>query len=375
MSIYSALVLLEKAGHIERGRSTDTVLLATLKSNIDSVLGAVSDDSIEGAIVRDLVFNRNVTDREPAELDVGVIAAGLGINEGQVRRGLASLADRGLLDCRTAFQGRGIRLLDEEPVRALRIDTKELAARAAAEQWKLRRMIDYCYHRERGCLRRFILNYFGDRKHLANCGTCSYCAPEADSEIAGGKADARVAPGTLTIGRAASASKMAEATQMDRFIIEQAPAGSELRSDLRKKAEAARATVNTGAKEGASTSGAHSSGAHSSGARALNAEEAVVVVKILSCVARLKNRFGKGTVAAVLRGSTSKQVLEHDLDKVSTYGLLRQMTQDEITLFIKALIQADCINVDKGAYPTVGLTDFGREVMMGRAEARLELPY
>ena len=365
MSIYSALVLLEKAGHIERGRSTDTVLLATLKSNIDAVLGAVSDDSIEGAIVRDLVFNRNVTEREPSELDVSVIAAGLGINEGQVRRGLASLAEGGLLDCRTAFQGRGIRLLDEEPVRALRIDTKELAARAAAEQWKLRRMIDYCYHKERGCLRRFILNYFGDRKHLANCGTCSFCAPEADSEIVGGRADAKVAPGTLTIGRAASASKMAEATQIDRFIIEQAPAGRELRSDLRKKAEAARATakpVETGV-------------AHPAGARALNAEEKVIVVKILSCVARLKNRFGKGTAAAVLRGSTSKQVLEHDLDKLSTYGLLQNMTQDEITLFIKALIQADCISVDKGAYPTVSLTDFGREVMMGRAEARLELPF
>ena len=364
MSIYSALVLLEKAGHIERGRSTDTVLLATLKTNIDSVLGAVSDDSIEGAIVRDLVFNRNVTEREPSELDVSVIAAGLGINEGQVRRGLASLADRGLLDCRMAFQGRGIRLLDEEPVRSLRIDTKELAARAAAEQWKLRRMIDYCYHKERGCLRRFILNYFGDRKHLANCGTCSFCAPDADSAITGAKTDAKVASGTLTIGRAASASKMTEATQMDRFIIEQAPTGRELRSDLRKKAEAARATMKDGATEVA----------NSSGARALNAEEALVVVKILSCVARLKNRFGKGTVAAVLRGSTSKQVLEHDLNKLSTYGLLRQMTQDEITLFIKALIQADCINVDKGAYPTVGLTDFGREVMMGRAEAMLELP-
>ena len=106
-----------------------------------------------------------------------MIAAGLGINEGQVRRGLASLADRGLLDCRTAFQGRGIRLLDEEPVRALRIDTKELAARAAAEQWKLRRMIDYCYHKERGCLRRFILNYFGDRKHLATAGHALFAPP------------------------------------------------------------------------------------------------------------------------------------------------------------------------------------------------------
>ncbi|HJQ69465.1 MAG TPA: RecQ family ATP-dependent DNA helicase [Blastocatellia bacterium] len=364
MSVYSSLVLLEKAGHIERGRTTDTVLLATLKSGIDTALGAVPDDSIEGAIVRDLVFNRNVTEREPSELDVSVIAAGLGINEGQVRRGMASLAERGLIDCRTAFQGRGIRLLDEEPARALRIDTKELAARAAAEQWKLRRMIDYCYHKERGCLRRFILNYFGDRKHLANCGTCSYCAPDADSAIAGARTDAKVASGTLTVGRSAPASKMAEATQIDRFIIEQAPTGRELRSDLRKKAEAARATSKSEAREVATPAAA----------RALSEGEALVVVKILSCVARLKSRFGKGTVAAVLRGSTAKQVLDHDLDKLSTYGLLREMTQDEITLFIKALIQADCISVDKGAYPTVSLTDFGREVMLGRAEVMLEMP-
>ncbi len=361
MSVYSALVLLEKAGHIERGRATDTVLLATLKTDVDSALGAVPDDSNEGAIVRDLVFNRNVSEREPAELDVSLIAAGLGLNDGQVRRGLASLSDRGLLECRTAFQGRGIRLLDEAPARALKIDTKELAARAAAEQWKLRRMIDYCYQKDRGCLRRFILNYFGDRKHLANCGTCSFCAPEADTPTPDA---ARAAAGTLTLGRASSASKMPEATQMDRFIIEHAPTGKELRADLRKKAEAARAAAKT--VENVETA---------SGARALNEEETVVIKKILSCVARLKNRFGKGTVAAVLRGSSSKQVLENDLDKLSTYGLLSSMTQDEITAFIKALIQADCIAVDRGAYPTVSLTDFGREVMLGRAEAMLELPY
>jgi superfamily II DNA helicase RecQ len=271
------------------------------------------------------------------------------------------LSERGLLECRTAFQGRGIRLLDQEPVRALKIDTKELAARAAAEQWKLRRMIDYCYHKERGCLRRFILNYFGDRKHLANCGTCSFCAPERE----GARKDAKVASaGTLAVGRP-PASKMAEATKIDQFIIEQAPAGRELREELRKRAEAARAQ----AKDVEKQPSQHSA------ARALNEAERLTVVKVLSCVARLKNRFGKGTVAAVLRGSTSRQVLEHDLDKLSTYGLLRTMTQDEITLFIKALIQADCISVDRGAYPTVGLTDFGREVMLGRAQVMLELPY
>ena len=66
--------------------------------------------------------------------------------------------------------------------------------------------------------------------------------------------------------------------------------------------------------------------------------------------------------------------LEGKLDRLSTYGLLRDMRQDEITAYIKALIDAGCIAVEKGMYPTVSLTDFGREVMKSRAEVMLELP-
>jgi ATP-dependent DNA helicase RecQ len=105
-----------------------------------------------------------------------------------------------------------------------------------------------------------------------------------------------------------------------------------------------------------------------------NAAETIVVRKVLSCVARLNGRFGKGTVAAVLRGSSSKPVIEHHLERLSTYGLLRDMTQVDITAYVKALIQAGCIDVGRGQYPTVSLTDFGREVMLARAEVMLELP-
>jgi ATP-dependent DNA helicase RecQ len=91
-------------------------------------------------------------------------------------------------------------------------------------------------------------------------------------------------------------------------------------------------------------------------------------------VARLKGRYGKGAVTAVLRGSTSKRVLDNHLDKLSTYGLLCHMTQEDTTAYVKALIQAGCISVQQGAYPTVTLTDFGREVMLGRSEVLLELP-
>ncbi|HXD51788.1 MAG TPA: helicase-related protein, partial [Burkholderiales bacterium] len=176
MSIYSALVVLEKAGHIERGRPSDATVLALMKMPVDEALNSVSDESTEGAVMRDLIFNRNVSEREQVELELNAIGGTLGLSDAQVRRALSVLSTNGLITCHNAYQGRGIRLLDERPARALRIDTKELAARAAAEQWKLRRMIDYCYHKT--CLRRFILNYFGDRKHLGSCGTCSACAPD-----------------------------------------------------------------------------------------------------------------------------------------------------------------------------------------------------
>ncbi|HKP87720.1 MAG TPA: ATP-dependent DNA helicase RecQ [Blastocatellia bacterium] len=367
MSIYSALVVLEKAGHIERGRPSDATVLALLKVPMDEAMGAVSDESTEGAVLRDLVFNRNVSEREQVELELNAIGGALGLSDPAVRRAIGSLAERGLITFHNAYQGRGIRLLDERPARALRIDTKELAARAAAEQWKLRKVIDYCYHK--GCLRRFILNYFGDRKHLGNCGTCSVCAPEASNYLGESRAEKKQAAGTLSVGSAARSTKLKDATELEHFIIDNAPAGDDLRANLKGRAERRRALSQAESR----------SEPQRSRARPLNEAQTVVVKKVLSCIARIekefgKNKFGKGTVAAVLRGSTSKQVRDNNLDRLSTYGLLGDMAQDEITAYIKALIQAGCIATQQGMYPTVSLTDFGRAVMTGRDEVMLELP-
>jgi superfamily II DNA helicase RecQ len=152
---------------------------------------------------------------------------------------------------------------------------------------------------------------------------------------------------------------MRSPTELDRFIIDQAPAGNELRIHLKEQYDRGHEP------------GRPSKGSEQSGGRVLSEEETIAVKKILSCVVRLKGRFGKGTVAAVLRGSRSKQVIENRLNKLSTYGLLVDMSQDEVTLLIRELIKAGCISVGRGAYPTVYLTDFGREVMTGRAIVEL----
>ena len=363
MSIYSALVVLEKAGHIERGRSTDKNIIARLTGRVDTALDQVDGESTEGAVLRELIFNRDINDREQTEIDLNAMGRVLDLDDGKIRRALRGLSARGIIAYRNAYQGRGIKLMDIPPARALRIDTKELAARAAAEQWKLRKMIDYCY--SKACLRRFILAYFGDRKKVEHCLTCSVCAPHLSNYIDVSRSEkARAGAGTLSIGSAPGSARLQAPTELDTMIIDNAPTGTELRAELRKRAELNRIMDEASVLTDPATSRG----------RGLNPAETIVVRKILSCVARLNGRFGKGTVAAVLRGSSSKQVIEHHLDRLSTYGLLKEMTQNEITTYVKALIQAGCIAVGRGQYPTVSLTDFGTEAMMSRTEVLLDLP-
>ena len=376
MSIQSSLLILEKAGHIERGRAGETTVLASMKTTIDAALGAVSDDSNEGAVLRDLIFTRNLNEREQTDLELRSIAAQLGMSDAQMRRAMAALAAKGLISYHATFQGRGIRVLDTPPAKELRIDTREMAVRAAAEQWKLRRMLDYCYHK--ACLRKFILGYFGDRKAAPACDSCSSCAPAALRYLEDSRIEAH-SQGALRVSRRAGAvvgrpqAVVSAPSELERFIIEEAPSGVELREQLKARAASRRALLDS------ESPSSGLSGGPTARAQKLNQAQTTVVIKILSCIARIEkeygpSRFGKGTVAAVLRGSAGKQVIESKLDKLSTYGLLREMRQDDITGYIKALIGAGCIKVEKGLYPTVSLTEFGREVMRSRAEVMLELP-
>jgi uncharacterized protein YpbB len=85
-------------------------------------------------------------------------------------------------------------------------------------------------------------------------------------------------------------------------------------------------------------------------------------------------RFGKGMLASALRGSRSAKLSQAGLDQLSTYGILSGMTQDEILLYVDALVAAGCMHVTGGAYPTVSLTPEGGEVMRERATVQLRLP-
>jgi len=229
---------------------------------------------------------------------------------------------------RPQARDQAIRMIDRAPVGELRVDWAGIALHEAAERRKLREMVNFAYHER--CLRQFILRYFGDRREATNC-RCSNCQPKL---------------------------KWGEATPI------QSRQESKQGSKQGSKQEA---------KPAPETASAGEAAPQAVGPRALSDEEHLAARKILSCIARMEGKFGKGMVAGVLRGSKAKNIIANELDQLSTYGLLDQHSQDDLTRFINALIVAGCVKQTGGAYPTVSLTTLGGAVMRDQTRVELDL--
>ena len=211
---------------------------------------------------------------------------------------------------------RSLLLLDNVPSTQLRINPSDVTRRAELERRKLREMIEFCYTEY--CYRAHILDYFGDRHHAHRCGTCGNCTPRAARNLADSE--------TL------SESRISSVRHKNRDLgVEVSP-------------------------------------------RILTEDETLRVRKILACATRMRGRFGKNLLASTLRGSAAKNVIQAQLNELSTYGLLKDMRQDDILLYLDALVSAECLLVRAGEYPTISITELGERVMRQQAQVELGLP-
>jgi ATP-dependent DNA helicase RecQ len=85
--------------------------------------------------------------------------------------------------------------------------------------------------------------------------------------------------------------------------------------------------------------------------------------KILSCVARVGQRFGVAHVANVLVGSDSDPVTSRGHHQLTTFGLLKDMTVPEVRGYIEQLIAHGLLRQTDDAFPVVALTDAGVMLM------------
>jgi ATP-dependent DNA helicase RecQ len=89
--------------------------------------------------------------------------------------------------------------------------------------------------------------------------------------------------------------------------------------------------------------------------------------KFLSCVLRVRQRFGGAYVADVLRGSKSQKVLRNGHDQLSTYGIGGDLTKKQWMHFSRQLVQMDYLNQDS-EYLTLSLTQKGHQALMNRTQ-------
>ena len=85
----------------------------------------------------------------------------------------------------------------------------------------------------------------------------------------------------------------------------------------------------------------------------------VVARKILSCVARVGQRFGAMHVSSVLRGHASEQVLARGHDKLSTFAILAGASVAEVRGYIEQLIGHGLLAQTDDGYPVLALTRRG----------------
>ncbi len=276
MAVQSSLYLLERAGHIQRVANTG---------------------------------GRGSAGDPPWNLNTGTASTGTA----GVSHAASTTHSTGQKPARGP---RAILMLDNVSATKLRVTPADVERRAGLERRKLREMIEFCYTEY--CYRAAILDYFGDRHHARNCGTCGNCAPHsvARKPLAGSE------------------------------ILDEAPASGRNRKSS--------ATIS-----------------EPTAPRALSDDENLRVRKLLACASRMKGRFGKNMLAATLRGSAAKNVMQAHLNELSTYGLLKDMRQDDILLYIDALCAARCLRVSSGEYPTISITDLGERVM--REQERIQL--
>lgn len=155
---------------------------------------------------------------------------------------------------------------------------------------KLQKMIEYCECHD--CLRKSILNYFGETVEYTSCEKCSVCCKNDFT----------------------SKHKSIQQSFVDKTIEAQ---------------------------------------------------------KILSCIYRVKQNFGAGVIVDILRESKNEKIISKNFDQLSTYGIMKNYSAQEIKNIISELLHQNFLTV--GEFRTLKITQHGIELL--KSEVSFSMPY
>lgn len=86
---------------------------------------------------------------------------------------------------------------------------------------------------------------------------------------------------------------------------------------------------------------------------------------ILSCILRMRHSFGMTMIVDVLRGSRNQRVLDNHFDELSTYGLMKSYSAQQIRDVISSLVAHQYIAVTE--YRGLYATQLAKDLLLGKS--------
>jgi ATP-dependent DNA helicase RecQ len=96
--------------------------------------------------------------------------------------------------------------------------------------------------------------------------------------------------------------------------------------------------------------------------------------KALSCVFRVEQRFGVGYVIEVLRGSKKERLLQLGHDRLSTYGIGADKSQEYWGSILRHLVQQGYLEQDVSNYSVLKLSEAARPLLRGEQTLSMAKP-
>ncbi|MFT3952206.1 MAG: DNA helicase RecQ [Oscillospiraceae bacterium] len=98
--------------------------------------------------------------------------------------------------------------------------------------------------------------------------------------------------------------------------------------------------------------------------------------KIVSCVYRIAQKgrnYGKSMVVSVVRGLKNEKLLAAGFDKLSTYGLLADVSRDRVRTMLDFLIEQGYLLLSDDEFPVVKLSARSAEILRDRKPLEMKL--
>ena len=94
--------------------------------------------------------------------------------------------------------------------------------------------------------------------------------------------------------------------------------------------------------------------------------------KILSCIRRTGERFGKKTICEILRGSKNEKIIRLGLDSQTTYGIMKEYKEAEVREIIDFLEFEGYVESVGTEYPTLAIRAKSSEVLFGGSSIKMK---